>query len=564
MTEPAGARGIAPRLRRARPLWWTGLALAFWIVATVTGVLPGFLVPPAILAGQETTLRNDADRFPPGTEFVEIPLPSGDRLRGVYVPSDPGAPIVLHLLESSGSVASTSLGYRPLLAALADGGFASLMVDYRGVGASDGGRSPRHLEDDAWAMWSEALRRTGGDPGLVAVRAISIGTLAAASLADRGARPAAWILLAPVRAETVVRHFAAWQFPGVLGQLASRFFRPPTNVDLVASVANMRPHLWVESPDGDELLPDSEQADLHRAVDAAGGAWGRAVDEKMRKLDQDKNVIHIRFFASHVFTSNAAHDLFPPEETALYASAFPHWPDREAHALAVLAELPPGLTERFDRGTDARKRLDELASDLRRAGSVRLAAAALGVEDVEIARQILRMDVDSQDRWLHHLDLDGTLRVLDCRDPAGELPEPLLLDWVRNFSSIRKDRDAVSCELSLRRILELARSSEAAAASGVDPMRTVVGLRQWTSELLPCGALWRVLLVDRGLSRADARRQATRILLKAAAIPDRIVDLTDGGARLEVRDGSTWARVDLDEPSGKATDRPGADAALPR
>ncbi len=438
------------------------------------------------------------------------------------------------------------------------------MLDYRGIGASDGSRSPRHLEDDAWAMWGEALRRTEGDPGLVAVRAISIGTLAAASLADRGAEPAAWILLAPVRAETVVRHFAAWQFPGVLGQLASRFFRRPTRVDLVASVARMRAHLWVESPDDDELLSEAEQSELHRAVDAAGGAWGRAVDENLRKLARDPTVIFVRFFASHVVASNAAHDLLPPEETALYASAFPDWPDREAHALAVLAELPPGLAERFERGTDARRRLVDLASDLRRAGSRRLATVALSVEDVGIARKILRLDVDTQHRWLDDLDLDGTLRVLDCRDPAGRLPEPLLVEWVRKLSSTRKEGDAAACELSPRRILDLARSSESAAASGVDPMHTVVGLRQWTSEPLPCCALWRALLVDRGLSRPDARRQATRILLKAAGIPDRIVDMPDGGARLEARDGSTWSPVDLDGPPGEETDRPGAGAALPR
>ncbi len=105
MTEPAGVRENAPKLRRARPLWWTALVIAAWILGTITRVVPGVFVPPVILASGETTLRMDSARFPPGTELVEIPLPSGEQLRGVFVPSDPGAPVVLHLLESSGSVA---------------------------------------------------------------------------------------------------------------------------------------------------------------------------------------------------------------------------------------------------------------------------------------------------------------------------------------------------------------------------------------------------------------------------------------------------------------------------
>src|SRR6185369_9584719 len=111
----------------------------------------------------------------------EVEVEPGVRLRGVFVPSDPGAPVVLHLLESGGSVTSVDFPYSGVVAQLSDLGYASLILDYRGVGESDGERSVDHLRPDALAMWGEALRRAGAADGAarcVVVRATSIGSVA--------------------------------------------------------------------------------------------------------------------------------------------------------------------------------------------------------------------------------------------------------------------------------------------------------------------------------------------------------------------------------------------------
>jgi alpha/beta superfamily hydrolase len=571
-------------------------AFAAWIVGTTAGVIPGFITPPAIFGGGEDSLRVDEDRFPPRTELVELPLRTGEILRGVYVPSDPGAPVVLHLLESSGSVSSKN-GYRHVLADLADSGFASLMIDYRGVGASDGYRSPKHLEEDAWAVWEEAVRRAGGDPSLVVVRTISIGALAAASLVKRGVRPAAWILIAPVRAETVVANFAQWQYPGLLSRLASRFFRPPTSVDLVEAVTHMGPHLWVYSPEHDTLILPDEQAMLSNAVTRTGGVWGRDIrqlagapeSDRLRRVvaasfqprefpkversgvepqnvDSSKHVTETHFtflFDDHVFTSMRAHDLFVPEERDLLASTFPCWPDGEACALAILSGLPDAFTYRFPRGSDARLRLKILASRLRSVRAPLVAAAALRLEDATTAERILRIDRWGRPTWLCDLELDDLLAVFDLDDPAGRLPESALLDWVRTFSTARAFEET-ACLLAPSRVLELARSSEAEFDSGVELRHELILPKQVLWMQYPCAALWRSLIIDRQLSRSDARRQATRILLKAAGIPDRVVT-ESGTTGLQLRDRGSWIPVELDGPAPVETpEPPGVTATSPR
>lgn len=96
-------------------------------------------------------------------------------------------------------------------------GWSSLVLDYRGLGRSDGRRDAGRLRADGRAMWREAVRRAGGAPGRVVVRAASLGSLVAADLLARGGdgidessdgRPAGAVLVAPVRASTVGRH--AW------------------------------------------------------------------------------------------------------------------------------------------------------------------------------------------------------------------------------------------------------------------------------------------------------------------------------------------------------------------
>ncbi len=559
---------------RAHVWIWTVIAavVVAWIVGTTAGFVPGFITSPAIFGGGEDTLRVDGDRFPPGTELVELPLRTGEVLRGVYVPSDPGAPVVLHLLESSGSVSAKN-GYRRVLAELADSGCASLMIDYRGVGASDGYPSPTHLEEDAWAMWGEALRRAGGDPSLVVVRTISIGALAAASLVERGVRPAGWILIAPVRAETVVANFAQWRFPGLLSRLASRFFRPPSAVDLVGAVARMGPHLWVDSSDGDELLLVDEQSELRAAVIRAGGSWGPVKQKPTHASPRIRmrpepprgsgGSISFSFFARHEVTTWDAHRLLPEEQTLL-ESLFPHWPDGEAILLTVLSELPPELADTFEAASGARDRLRKLGTVCRSLPPLELAVVAANLEDESIAESILQQDLGKESRWLRDLDLEDMSRVLDLSDPSGRLLEPSLLDWTTTFQRLRSPDPVVACTLDPDRVLLIVRASEKEAAEGWDQMHIVPNLTGWTGGPYPCCELWRTLFEERGLSRRDARRQATRILLKAAGIPDRVVT-ESGRTRLQLRDRGQWIPVDLDWPApAETTEAPGAAAVSSR
>ena len=563
--DRAAETGNAPGKPRKRGRWWkwTAAILVAWIVGTIAGIIPGFIVPPAIMEGGDKTLEVDADHYPPGTELVEIPLASGERLRGVFVRSDFGAPVVLHLLDSSGSVVSKLPHSWPVvLADLADAGFASLMVDYRGVGASDGSRSPTHLEEDARAMWDEAVRRAGGDPGLVVVRAASIGCLAAASLAEHDVRAAAWILIAPVRGETVVRHFAQWQYPGILSRVATTFFRPASSAHLVEDVARMCPRLWVDSLEGDELLPADEQSELRAAVLRAGGSWGRGNGEsapttskvrlRPRPESQMTQSFSITFVPIHVLGTGDRHRLLQ-EERDLLGSIFPQWPDHEAIVLDVLSKLPREVAAPFAEGTGARDRLRNLAPMSRRLPPLELALVATRLEDVRIADWILRKEMRGEHPWLEGLDPADMTRVLDLADPSGRLPESLLLDWVLAFYWIRSAQPDAACALDPDHILPLVRSSEIEAAEGWDQMHNTPTLTGWTGRAYPCCDLWRTLLEERGLSRPNARRQATRILLKSAGIPDRIVLEADGSTKLEIRTNGEWKRMDLDWPEPTQT-----------
>ncbi len=234
----------------------------------------GSTAPPALLAAGYPELTVDEQTFPPGSERVEIE--SGrSTLRGVYVPSDPDSPVVLHLLESMGSVTygtHHALGY-PLLWQLRDRGFASLMVDYRGIGASEGWRSPRNVREDAQAMFAEALRRTGGRSHRIVIRGTSFGTLAAASLLKHGARPRAVTLIAPVRAETVAKNWFHHYYHPLLAKAVTAFLRLPMRVDIVRALRKWRGPLLVSAPEHDYVLPPREQPLIRDTVRRRGARW---------------------------------------------------------------------------------------------------------------------------------------------------------------------------------------------------------------------------------------------------------------------------------------------------
>jgi len=152
----------------------------------------------------------DLSEFPAGTEIIAIVVENGDALRGVFVPAGPDAPIVAMFLESSGSITNggTDMPGYPVAWDLRGAGIALLCVDYRGVGMSNGEPAPDNIARDALAVWGEAQRRAGNRGDRIVLRGMSMGTWAICPLLDMGAEPAAVVITAPVRAETIVRHVA--------------------------------------------------------------------------------------------------------------------------------------------------------------------------------------------------------------------------------------------------------------------------------------------------------------------------------------------------------------------
>ena len=214
---------------------------------------------------------------------VDVPTPEGPVLRGAFLGAGPDAPVVLHLLPTGASTRTGLPGgvgrvaLDGTLEALRKLGWSSLVIDYRGVGASDGRRSPEHLREDGRAMWREAVLRAGGAPGRVVVRATSLGTLIAADLLRGegdldGVRPAAALLFAPVDATTIVPNAARFRYGGLAGWWAGWTHRTPEFPALSMAAASTDPPLLIVLPERDPYLPPDE---AQRVRDAAGSAGQR-------------------------------------------------------------------------------------------------------------------------------------------------------------------------------------------------------------------------------------------------------------------------------------------------
>ncbi len=252
------------------------------------------------------------DVLEPGTaaQLVEVRAGDGVTLRGAFLDAGPGAPVVLHLLPSGASTRTGvpagigRIGLSGTLETLRAHGWSSLVLDYRGVGRSDGERDAGQLSVDGRAMWDEALRRAGGAPSRVVVRATSIGTLVAAGLLATGSAPSgrhtsdapgAAVLVTPVRAPSVVMN-AARERGGTLAAWWARMVHTtPAMPDLTTVVASGRIPLLLVLAADDPYLPAREAEQLHATATGAGHrvevlkgshartvlrAWGFDLDEE--------------------------------------------------------------------------------------------------------------------------------------------------------------------------------------------------------------------------------------------------------------------------------------------
>lgn len=248
------------------------------LILGAAGLSPGCFSPPVL---------QWYDQFPPDIEaagyvepydVVELEVAPGTYLRGVHLPAGEGAPLVLHLLGSGSSVVGTYHRHEGVLrapavaASLRAAGYASLIVDYRGVGASDGERDPEHLAADVALMYAAAVALAGTEQR-VFVRSISIGTLPAGQLLAAGHSPAAVVLVAPVRNETVASHYAYENYPALLAFIGLLSYSLPIELDTNAALARADVPLLVLCPEVDLFLPGEERDELRAQLEGAGATW---------------------------------------------------------------------------------------------------------------------------------------------------------------------------------------------------------------------------------------------------------------------------------------------------
>lgn len=219
-------------------------------------------------------------------------------LRGLHLPGDTAPPlVVLHLLPSGASVTTgmpVGIGRHGLASTLttfARLGCGSVLIDYRGVGDSDGPRDPAGLLADGQAMWRKAVELADGQADRVVIRAASIGTVIAADLLASGHRPAAAILIAPVRASTITYHGARAQYGWLAAWFADLLYRAVPAPDLETVLATTPVPVLLVLPDQDVYLPPDERrlieaaASSHQVVHYPGDhhvtvprMWGFSID----------------------------------------------------------------------------------------------------------------------------------------------------------------------------------------------------------------------------------------------------------------------------------------------
>lgn len=249
-----------------------------------------WLLPLLLFASSACTasLVQDAGEIGPSilesledARAVAIDTADGAVLRGAFLEARPGAPVVLHLLPTATSTRTGlpggvgRIGLDRTLEVLRESGWSSLVLDYRGVGASTGERDSNHLRADGRAMWDEALRRSGGKPERVVLRAASLGTLVAADLLqvtgetpDPG--PAGAVLFAPIDATTVVRNAGRDRLGSLGGWWAEWTHRTPNFPALGSVTEASQAPLLIVLPADDLYLPPGEAEVLRERASRAG------------------------------------------------------------------------------------------------------------------------------------------------------------------------------------------------------------------------------------------------------------------------------------------------------
>lgn len=515
------------------------------------GLRGGVIEAPALLpssSGIETTIHS----YPPGSELVELPVEEGVALRGAFVPSDPGAPVVLHFVESSGTVGVCSMRWleenvsvtahpqaRSIYSQLRHLGFASLAVDYEGVGRSDGERSVRKLKRDAMAAWDEAVRRAGGRPDRVILRGTSIGTLAVSHLLEAGCRPAGVVLTAPVLSDTVIWHFGVATRGRLFTTVATLLLEDLGVSPVDESLASHPVPTYAWLIRGDELLADEDVTRLQRGVASCGGLLRQ--DENPRAESGGFFFLAKPTLLNHVQGALMSQTVVPGE-AAFLAELFPDSPPAAARVAAGRAGLPADLAARVPPDSEVGRRLDRLLG--RRLGDDPVLAAwvALSIPDDDEALGLLNVVTELPAAWRHSGGEQALATRLDTSDPDGPLPLAPLVTLAAQLAV----HDRASVPHTVDQLIDLA--TGVGAPHWDPPWRHA--LSTFTSgTLLPSpfdfrDHLWDVVSEPEGIDPLVAARRLLRVQFRAAGIEEQLVRQEDGSHRLEVCDGGAWRVLD--------------------
>ena len=268
-----------------------------YVAVSVTLIFCVGCYTPNLLDETSPTLPQlDIHSFGSNVEAVDLPVENEESMRGVFVNAGEGAPVVLHFLGGGDTltaykkVAGKMVWIGDAVLALLDLGFSSLILDYRGVGRSNGKQNSQQLPIDAHVAWEEAVLRAGGDGRRVVLRAISLGTLAAASLLEEGAKPGAIILIAPLRADTVTTNWIRVRRSSIAAFFGKIFLRKPLAVEMETAISQTHGLLTIIFGMRDELLPSSEQKLLRVAARKAGAL---IIDRDQSHLPLVRDAYHL-------------------------------------------------------------------------------------------------------------------------------------------------------------------------------------------------------------------------------------------------------------------------------
>ncbi|MEZ6196874.1 MAG: alpha/beta hydrolase [Planctomycetota bacterium] len=284
----------------------TGTVRASWLTTlALIALLPSCALPLVSEVGRDEI---DLARFPAGTERLACETEDAVTLRGVRVPAADARGVVLHLLPRDMSLTDGLRGlggFRETLEALAAEGFASVVFDYRGVGASAGEVDATALEADARAMWRALDSRPDATAGTVILRGCSLGSLAASSILAE-ARPDAVVLAAPVDVDSLKGNALARELGGFLGAVASPFFRAPDLPTLSESLERFAGPTLVLLGEDDELLPPEDWPEALREP---------GPERRVATFPLDHESLAIRFYGFEYgeFSGRVAPSLLPAE-----------------------------------------------------------------------------------------------------------------------------------------------------------------------------------------------------------------------------------------------------------